>query len=109
MELDTGLDNHCFQAEKRFFGFHWNDIRQTAFQLSKRNSIPNPFSFENERAEKTFLRGFLKRNVRLTMRTPQHVSTGRIKSFNHQNANKSFDMLGPKMYNVQFSPNNIVY
>lgn len=58
-------------------------------------------------AGKKWLKGFLKRNKELSMRTPQGVSAARIKSFNSENVKIFFDILEPQLEKIKYLPHRL--
>lgn len=102
--LETELVNHCLEMEKRFYGLTSSDIRRLAYQLALANNIPHPFSKGKAVAGKKWLRNFLRRNKKLSFRTPQGVSAARIKGFTKENLTQFLDILEPQLVKIKSNP-----
>jgi hypothetical protein len=63
------------------FGLSQKDFRQFAFQPAKQNGIENPISKEREAAGRKWLKRFLSRNPKLSVRTPHGLSFSLAKMF----------------------------
>ncbi|KAF2893074.1 hypothetical protein ILUMI_13100 [Ignelater luminosus] len=62
---------YFLEMERKYFGLTRQGVRRIAFQLAKRNSLPNTFSLLNESVGKNWLHAFLKRHTTiLSIRKP---------------------------------------
>lgn len=109
-ELENLLVKYCMQMDERYFGLRIADVKRMAFELAIRNGLRHPFNLHNASAGKKWFKLFLARHPNLSLRTPQGVSAGRIKSFTPENVAAFFDIYekelekinydGHKVYNV---------
>lgn len=67
--------------DARFHGLRRRDMRVLAYQLAVKNNMPNKFAESKGMAGEKWLKGFLKRNPTLAVRTPRAVSLARVKNF----------------------------
>lgn len=77
------------------------------FQLAIRNGLKHHFSTGKESAGKKWLRGFLRRHLHLSVRTPQAISAARVKGFNAENVAQFFDIFEKEMEKINFSPHRL--
>jgi hypothetical protein len=73
-QIENELVNYCLLMERHFFGLTTIDIKRIAFQLAIRNNLRHPFSTEEGKAGKKWLRNFLGRHPTLSLRKPQPVA-----------------------------------
>lgn len=93
-ELEAKLVDYILNMEKNFFGLTRRDLRTLAFQLARRNNLPNNFSLLQESAGKKWLKGFLKRHGhKISIRKPTGTSVVRASGFNRQSVSEFFDLL----------------
>ncbi|KAI4455516.1 hypothetical protein MML48_9g00004454 [Holotrichia oblita] len=100
-DIEEDLANYCLTMEERFFGLSQNDVRRMAFQLSQRNNIQSPFNKTNEKAGQKWLKNFLRRHPRLSIRTPRGLSLARATAFTPEAVKKFFDIFEPAMEDIQ--------
>lgn len=107
-ELEAKLVDYILNMEKNFFGLTRRDLRTLAFQLARRNNLPNNFSLLQESAGKKWLKGFLKRHGhKISIRKPTGTSVVRASGFNRQSVSEFFDLLEKVMDEKKFSPKQI--
>ncbi|XP_039313972.1 uncharacterized protein LOC105206643 [Solenopsis invicta] len=58
-------------------------------------------------AGKKWLKGFLRRHPILSIRTPQSVSSARVKGFTKENVAKFFDIYESQLLKIKYSPNRL--
>nr|XP_023018356.1 uncharacterized protein LOC111507298 [Leptinotarsa decemlineata] len=105
LELENNLVDHVLKMERQFFGLTRRDLRSLAFQLAKRNNIPNKFSLLQESAGKKWMKGFLNRHRdKISFRRPTGTSVVRAAGFNKQSVDEFFDLLENIMEEKKLSP-----
>lgn len=93
-QIESDLVKYILEMESRFWGLTRMDIRSLAFQIAKRNDIPNKFSVMAECAGKDWLYGFCKRHKNmLSVRTPTGTSFDRARGFSRENVEIFFKLL----------------
>lgn len=89
-EFENALVQHAIKLQHMLFGLSTTDIRQLAFELAERQKIKHPF--QNDKAGKTWLRGFLKRHPDLAIRSPEPTSLARAVGFNKPSVDNFFHL-----------------
>jgi len=93
------------------------ELRKLAYDFAKKANVEYPASWDKgEAASKDWYQAFMKRHEHLKLRTPEHTSVNRIKSFSKQNVQPFFDQLSElitayeptSIYNMDES-GNLVY
>lgn len=106
--LEEELVKHCLAMEKTFYGLTRRDVCNLAFQLARRNNIPNSFSLLKKTAGKDWLKRFrLRHKDVLSLRKPTGTSFSRALGFNKKNVDEFFDLLEKEMEEKNFSANQI--
>ncbi|KAG8265882.1 hypothetical protein J6590_084018 [Homalodisca vitripennis] len=72
--LEAELVTYCKTMDQRFYGLRRRDIRILAYQLARKNKLPNNFTQSKGMAGEKWLKGFLGRNPSLAVRTPRAVT-----------------------------------
>ncbi|KAB0790448.1 hypothetical protein PPYR_15170 [Photinus pyralis] len=93
--------------ESRYFGLRISDLRHLAYQFAVRNGITHPFNDEKGKAGKDWVLAFLKRNSRLSLRTPEKTSIARATAFNRHTVSAFFSLLIELYDHYKFSPSQI--
>jgi len=93
-DFETELVNYIMNMESRFFGITNSELRQIAFQLAEKNSIPNRFQKSAKSAGKTWLYCFRKRHPEISIRKPEATSYARATGFNRPAVSKFYNLLG---------------
>lgn len=106
-EQELELCEHIKDMEGRMYGLTTKDLLVLAYQLAERNNIKHPFSAENGRAGKTWLRGFRKRHPDITMRAPESTSAARARAFNKPVVDKFFNILKDLQQKYSFPAHRI--
>lgn len=106
-EIEENLVELCLEFEKRFFGVTMVDLRALAFSLCRLNGIPSTFSQAKEMAGYKWLKSFLKRHKKLSVRRPQGLSMARASGFTKQNVMAFFDIYEPEYSKFAAKPNRI--
>uniref|UniRef100_H2YFE2 DDE-1 domain-containing protein n=1 Tax=Ciona savignyi TaxID=51511 RepID=H2YFE2_CIOSA len=76
------------------FGLTTVDTRKLAFEMAQKNNLDFPQQWsENKLAGKDWLRGFIQRNPRISIRQPEACSLSRMTSFNKHNVNQFYENL----------------
>lgn len=79
-EYEEALVKHAIELQRMFFGLAPGDIRRLAFELAEKIGLEHPF--QNKKAGKFWLQSFLKRNIQLSLRSPEPTSLARAVGFN---------------------------
>lgn len=88
------LANYMITCAKMFYGLPLIECRQLAYEMASVNEIDMPDTWKIRRlAGEKWMRGFMKRNPRLSLRTPEGCSLARAAAFNETNVNLFFDKL----------------
>lgn len=75
-------------------GLHYKKIRKLAYELAVKNNIARPNTWDlKQMAGNDWMKGFMKRNKTLSLRTPEATSLSRGTSFNRQNVSDFFNNL----------------
>lgn len=107
-ELENDLVNHLILMESKYFGLTRQDVRRAAYQLAKRNNLPNRFSILHQAAGSKWLRLFLKRHGdKISLRRPTGTSVARAVGFNKQDVDQFFNLLEQLMEEKHFPPSRI--
>ena len=76
-EAESDLAEHCLLMERKFFGLTVKDVMHLTYQLAVRNGIKNKFYMRNEKAGRKWLKNFLCRHPKISVRTPEGLSRAR--------------------------------
>ncbi|EZA60792.1 hypothetical protein X777_13726 [Ooceraea biroi] len=78
-----------------FYGLDTIQFRKIAFECAEKLNIPHNFkrNKETKLAGSDWLKGFLRRNPRVSIRNPESLSINRIQGFNKQEVNHFFKNL----------------
>lgn len=106
-EQEIELCNHVLQLEKRFFGVSTFELRSLAYQYAVQNKIRNNFNDETKLAGTDWMYGFIRRNPRISLRTPENTSAARASGFNKVSVKAFFDLLGSLLDKYKFKPSRI--
>ncbi|XP_072401579.1 uncharacterized protein [Diabrotica undecimpunctata] len=106
-EQEEELAQHIVNMEERLFGLTLMDLRHLAFELAEVNGIDHTFNRSKKAVGKDWLYAFLKRNPRLSLRSPEQTSLARAKGFNRDAVNKFFDLLEDILKKYNISPKDI--
>lgn len=90
IELEEALVTYCLEMESRFYGLTAKDVKRMAFQLAEKNGLQHPFRKQDEAAGWKWLRSFMRRHPRLSLRKPQATSLKRITGFSKKNVKAFF-------------------
>ncbi|KAF2888726.1 hypothetical protein ILUMI_17447, partial [Ignelater luminosus] len=83
------------------------DLRRLAFELIKRNNLPNNFNKTTQMAGKDWLHGFPNRHRNISLKDPEKTSIARAKGFNRTAVSKFYDLLNSIYEKHNLSPNDI--
>ncbi|XP_031335996.1 uncharacterized protein LOC116165574 [Photinus pyralis] len=93
-EMEKRLSEYLIKCSKMFYGLTPTAVKRLAYEYAKKNSLKFPDKWEkDQQAGRDWLSGFLKRNVNLSIRTPEATSLARMTSFNKTNIEPFFDKL----------------
>ena len=106
-DVEKELVAHITNKETQFLGLSTTDVRALAYQIAKRNDIPNKFNNEREMAGWAWLHSFLHRNPEIILRVPENTSAARAQAFNKVNIMAYFKLLENCLIAYNFSPENI--
>ncbi|KAK9679826.1 DDE superfamily endonuclease [Popillia japonica] len=73
------------------------DVRRLAYQLAVSNGIEHRFSEIMQQAGRKWLKSFLQRHPRLTVRKPTGTAIARALGFTKENVDRFFDLLETRM------------
>ena len=79
----------------------WGDI-VLSLHISKKNNIENNFNKDKQTAGRDFVRGFLKRHPKLSLRRPEAVSLNRVFGLNGNSVKLHFHNLTSVMTEYTF-------
>lgn len=106
-EVEEDLVKHVVDMETRFFGLTTKDLRKLVFEIAERNNLKNEFNKEKKMAGKKWIKGFLTRNPRISLRVPENTSYARAQAFNKNNIAAYFTALDATLSENKFEPENI--
>lgn len=90
-DQETILAEYLEECSKMAYGLSTAALRKVAYDMAKHNNIKIPPSWEEKKsAGKEWMRGFLFRNQKLTIRKPESCSLSRLTSFNKHNVETFF-------------------
>ncbi|RXN36343.1 hepatitis A virus cellular receptor 1 -like protein [Labeo rohita] len=94
-EQEETLSQYISQAADIYYGLTPREIRKFAYQLLVEYNIPQPQTWDEKKmAGPDWFTSFMKRNPRLSVRSPQATSLSRATSFNRANVELFFSRLG---------------
>lgn len=108
-EEEAKISEYLLTCSNIYFGLLPLEVRKLAYQCAimiKAKNIP-PSWCENESAGPDWFKNFMKRNPRLSLRTPEATSLSRATSFNKNNVEEFFTKLTNVMDKYQFTPSRI--
>ncbi|CAB4032795.1 tigger transposable element-derived 6-like [Paramuricea clavata] len=76
-----------------FYGLSINDIRALVYEYCEKNNISNNFNSDKKMAGRDFVKGFLKRHPKLSLRKPESISLNRVFGLNRTSVNRYFGNL----------------
>lgn len=106
-EAEEELANHIIDMETRFFGLTTKDLRRLVYEIAERDNLKHDFNKDNRMAGKKWIKGFLKRNSRISLRIPENTSVARAQAFNENNIKAYFTALDSTIREYSFTPENI--
>ena len=101
------LANYIEKASRMYLGLSPRGVRKLVFQFAAANNIESPTSWTYGMAGANWLTLFLKRNKRLSIRTPEATSLSRATSFNKTNVANFFDNLAQVLEKYEFELHEI--
>ncbi|KAJ3655894.1 hypothetical protein Zmor_015002 [Zophobas morio] len=105
--LEDEIVAHVKNLETRLFGMSTNDIRKLAYQVAEAKGLSHKFSAAKEMAGWDWYKGFMQRNLSLSLRTPEATSAARARAFNKPQITKYFKSLLETLEKYDFQPNQI--
>lgn len=106
-QLEDELETHLLEMDKNYFGLTRMDVKRLAYQLAVSNGIEHTFSDHLQRAGQKWLKGFLRRHPRLSVRKPTGTSLARALGFTKENVDRFFDLLEAKMNEHNYPPDRV--
>lgn len=106
-EVEEELVQHIIDMETRFFGFTMKDLKRLVYDIADRNNLKHEFNTETKMAGKRWIKGFLSRNPRISLRIPENTSYARAQAFNKNNIKSYFSALDIVLREHNFSSENI--
>lgn len=104
-EFEEALVKHAIELQRMFFGLVPADLRKLAFELAEKLGLEHPF--KNNKAGKSWLRSFFKRNPRLSLRNPEPTSLVRAVGFNRPVVMKFFEIYKEELSKDTFSADRL--
>ncbi|XP_030762742.1 uncharacterized protein LOC115887452 [Sitophilus oryzae] len=105
--IENEIAGHIIEMEIRFFGLTSKDLRRMVFEVAEKNKIKHCFNREVKLAGWKWVRGFLKRNPQISLRSPESTSLARAQAFNKPNIEAYFNALSNILEQYNFLPENI--
>ncbi|XP_056648647.1 uncharacterized protein LOC130453078 [Diorhabda sublineata] len=105
--IEEEIAGYIIDMETRFFGLTSKDLRRMVFEVAEKNKIEHRFNRETKMAGWKWVRGFLKRNPRISLRSPESTSLARAQAFNKPNIQAYFNALSSTLEQYNFPPENI--
>ena len=99
-ELENKLLEYCIIMDQTYYGLRRQDIKRMGLQLPIRNGLKHPFNQEKSEAAKKWLRSFLKRHPVISLRTPEGISSARVKGLTSENVASFFYIYESELRNV---------
>ncbi|XP_048063620.1 uncharacterized protein LOC125278459 isoform X1 [Megalobrama amblycephala] len=94
-EQEETLSQYISQAADIYYGLTPREVRKFAYQLAVEFNIQHPQTWDEKKmAGPDWFSSFMKRNPRLSVRSPQATSLSRATSFNRANVELFFSQLG---------------
>lgn len=106
-EQENTLTDRILLLSKIFHGLTINQLRKIAFQFAESLKLSHNFNRETKMAGKDWIKSFLKRNPRISVRKPEAISIQRITGFNKTEVSKFFNNLEEVMTKTSFPPQDI--
>ncbi|XP_057671328.1 uncharacterized protein LOC130903084 [Diorhabda carinulata] len=105
--IEEEIAGYIIDMETRFFGLTSKYLRRMVFEVAEKNKIEHRFNRETKMAGWKWVRGFLKRNPRISLRSPESTSLARAQAFNKPNIQAYFNTLSNTLEQYNFPPENI--
>ncbi|XP_057671308.1 uncharacterized protein LOC130903064 [Diorhabda carinulata] len=105
--IEEEIAGYIIDMETRFFGLTSKDLRRMVFEVAEKNKIEHRFNRETKMAGWKWVRGFLKRNPRISLRSPESTSLARAQAFNKPSIQAYFNALSNTLEQYNFPPENI--
>lgn len=107
-EEEKSLAEYLLTAARMNYGFTSKETRKFAYLYAKENKKKIPQNWlKNEKASYEWLRGFMDRNNKLSLRTPEPTSLSRGTAFNQHTVGEFYNLLGEVLGREQFEPESI--
>ena len=102
------IQNYLQHAADIDYGLSPKEVRRLAYEYALKLDIDIPSSWiENKMAGKEWFSLFMKRNTRLSLRTPEATSLARSTAFNQANIDQFFTKLGEVIDRYHFQAQDI--
>ncbi|XP_030764767.1 uncharacterized protein LOC115889001 [Sitophilus oryzae] len=105
--IEDEIAGHIIEMETRFFGLTSKDLRRMVFEVAEKNKIKHCFNREVKLADWKWVRGLLKRNPQISLRSPESTSLARAQAFNKPNIEAYFNALSNILEQYNFLSENI--
>ena len=102
-EQENEFEDHIIKMDQVFYGLSINDIWALVYEYCKKNNISNNFNSDNKMAGRDFVKGFLKRHPKLSLRKPESISWNRVFGLNRISVNRYFGNLKTVLDKYQLS------
>ena len=107
-EEEDALVDYVKKCSDHYYGLSIVELRQLAYQLAKKIQVNYPPKWNaNEMSGRDWYYGFMQRHQELTLRTPEHTSLNRTKSFCKENVQAFFRNLNLILTQHPFSAKDI--
>ena len=89
-DQEKEICDHALLLSNLYYGISREDLCSLAYEYATQNGIPNNFK---KKAGKDWYYGFMERNPKLSLRTPEGTSLNRVIAFNRLAVGKFFNNL----------------
>lgn len=107
-EMENLLADCLKTAAKLHYGLSQKTIRAFVYEFGKANHVRMPENWSNlKKSSYDWVRGFMHRHQRLSLRTPRSTSLSRATAFNRVTVGECFSNLKDLMTKYKFEPQSI--
>lgn len=105
--MEQEIVEYAKELDVKFYGLTRESLQKLAYQLAEKNNIEHPF--QNNKAGRAWVEGFMKRNPQLAFRSPEPTSIARCAAFNRRKVGEFFDNLSQlyERHNFLLTPTSI--
>ncbi|XP_054286972.1 uncharacterized protein LOC129002892 [Macrosteles quadrilineatus] len=108
-EEEDMLEDYLIQSSKLQYGLTYKQVRELAYDYGVKLERKLPISWEtNKSAGLDWMKGYMKKHPRLSLRKPENTSIARNLNFNQHNVSTFFKNLEMVRGKNKFKPDNII-